>query len=50
MSVGDYCGLSTSTSHGIIHRASSAIASLHKDLIKFPETSEEIKTEQDNFF
>lgn len=49
-SIGDYSGLSVPTSNKIIHQVSAAIASLHKEYIKFPETPEEIRREQDAFY
>ncbi|KAI8420656.1 hypothetical protein MSG28_007895, partial [Choristoneura fumiferana] len=50
MSIGDFGGMSTPTSHRIIHQVSAAIASLHKEYIRFPTTHQEIRKEQDSFF
>ncbi|XP_026740914.1 putative nuclease HARBI1 [Trichoplusia ni] len=50
MSIGDFVGISTPTSHRVIHQVSAAIASLHKEYIRFPTTREEIRKEQDSFF
>ncbi|XP_046975193.1 putative nuclease HARBI1 [Vanessa cardui] len=48
--IGDHIGMSISTSHRIIHQVSSAIASLHKEYIRFPTTRQEIRKEQDCFY
>lgn len=50
ISIGDYCGLSSPTSNRIIHRVSKAIASLNKEYIKFPETTEAQRKAQDSFY
>lgn len=50
MSIGDYSGMITPTSHRIIHQVSAAIASLHTEYIKFPSTVQDIRKEQDTFF
>ncbi|KOB68289.1 Uncharacterized protein OBRU01_18676 [Operophtera brumata] len=49
-SIGDFCGLSTPTANKIVHRVSAAIATLHIDYINFPETHQEIRKEQDEFY
>ncbi|CAK1592206.1 unnamed protein product [Parnassius mnemosyne] len=49
-SIGDYCGLSTPTANKIVHRVSAAIAALHTEYIKFPESTQEIRHEQDKFY
>lgn len=50
MSIGDYGGMSTPTANKVIHQVTAAIASLHKDFIKFPETSTEIRKVQEDFY
>ncbi|CAK1602658.1 unnamed protein product [Parnassius mnemosyne] len=50
ITMGDYCGMSKSTSHRIIHRVTVAIASLGRQFIKFPASEEEVKKEQLQFY
>ncbi|XP_045464156.1 putative nuclease HARBI1 [Harmonia axyridis] len=50
MTVADFTGISKSTAHRIIHRVSTAIASLRPLHITFPETQEEIRRTQTEFF
>lgn len=50
MSIGDYGGFSKATCNKIIHKVSSAIASLHKEYIKFPKNSNEINKTQHEFY
>lgn len=48
--MGDYCGISKSSSHRIIHRVTAAIASLSRNFIHFPATQEEQRTAQLKFY
>lgn len=48
--MGDYTGASKSTSHRIIHRVTTAIASLSSQFIKFPDTENELKEAQLKFY
>lgn len=50
ITVGDYCGISKSSSHRIIHRVTAAIASLSRNFIQFPNTEEEIRKTQLSFY
>nr|XP_026498851.1 putative nuclease HARBI1 [Vanessa tameamea] len=50
ITVGDYCGISKSSSRSIIHRVTAAIASLSRNFIKFPNTEEEIRKTQLSFY
>ncbi|XP_063236203.1 putative nuclease HARBI1 [Bacillus rossius redtenbacheri] len=50
LTIGDYAGFSKPTAHRIIHRVSSAIASLRPQFIKFPETMEELNLAQRDFY
>ncbi|KAL0879788.1 hypothetical protein ABMA27_003499 [Loxostege sticticalis] len=50
LTIGDYSGLSTPTAQRIIHRVSAAIASLHREYIKFPSTQQEIRRNQNEFY
>lgn len=50
ITVADFSGISKSTAHRIIHRVSAAIASLRPLYVKFPETPEEIRRTQMDFF
>ncbi|KAF6215886.1 hypothetical protein GE061_000221 [Apolygus lucorum] len=47
---GDLSGVSKATAHRIVHRVSRAIASLHREFIRFPQSQEEIRTTQLEFF
>lgn len=49
-SIGDYSGMSTTTANKIVHKVSAAIAALHTEYIKFPESHQEIRHEQDEFY
>lgn len=49
-SIADYCGCSTPTANKVIHKVSAAIAELHKEYIKFPDTAEEVRKEQIRFY
>ncbi|XP_018406712.1 PREDICTED: putative nuclease HARBI1, partial [Cyphomyrmex costatus] len=50
MTVGDFCGISESSAHKIVHRVSPAIAALKNDFINFPTSSEQIYQNQQEFF
>ncbi|CAK1587254.1 unnamed protein product [Parnassius mnemosyne] len=50
LTIGDFSGLSTPTAHRIIHRVSAAIASLNHEYIKFPNTQQEIRQNQREFY
>ncbi|XP_047511710.1 putative nuclease HARBI1 [Pieris napi] len=50
LTIGDFSGLSVPTAHRIIHRVSAAIASLHHEYIKFPNTQQEIRQNQQEFY
>ena len=50
LTMGDFCGVSRSTANRVIHRVTAAIASLSKDLIKFPQNEEEIRIAQLGFY
>lgn len=47
---GDLCGFSSSTVNRIVHKVSCTIASLRSQYIKFPETPEQIRQTQLNFY
>ncbi|GAB1861636.1 Nuclease HARBI1 isoform X2 [Camponotus japonicus] len=50
ISAGDFSGVSTTSAHYIVHRVSAAIARLRPRYIHFPNTAEEIKKEQLQFY
>lgn len=50
ITMGDFCGVSTTSAHYIVHRVSAAIARLRPRYIRFPNTEEEIRNEQLQFY
>ncbi|XP_071652349.1 putative nuclease HARBI1 isoform X1 [Temnothorax longispinosus] len=50
ISAGDFSGVSTTSAHYIVHRVSRAIARLRPLYIHFPNTEEEIRKEQQQFY
>lgn len=50
ITMGDFCGVSTTSAHYIVHRVSRAIARLRPQYICFPTTDDEIRREQLNFY
>ncbi|CAK1580190.1 unnamed protein product [Parnassius mnemosyne] len=50
LTIGDFSRLSTPTAHKIIHRVSAAMASLNHEYIKFPNTQQEIRQNQREFY
>ncbi|XP_067214514.1 putative nuclease HARBI1 [Linepithema humile] len=46
----DFCGISETSAHKIIHRVSPEIAALRNDFIKLPLLSEEIRENEQKFF
>lgn len=48
--MGDFAGVSRPTANRVIHRVTAAIASLSKHFIRFPETPEEIRKTQMEFY
>ncbi|XP_036143092.1 putative nuclease HARBI1 [Monomorium pharaonis] len=50
ISAGDFSGVSTTSAHYIVHRVSEAIARLRPLYIHFPNTEEEIRKEQRQFY
>ncbi|XP_028159038.1 putative nuclease HARBI1 [Ostrinia furnacalis] len=50
MTAADLCGFSTSTAHRIVHKVSTAIASLRPRHIYFPQLPDEIRQTQIDFY
>nr|CAH7733531.1 unnamed protein product [Callosobruchus chinensis] len=50
MTVGDFSRISKSTACRIIHRVSAALASLRPRYMAFPETAEDVKRAQTEFY
>lgn len=48
--IGDFCGISTSSTQRIVHRVSCAIAALRNEFIKFPILPEEIRRNEEEFY
>lgn len=50
ITIGDFSGVSTTSAHYIVHRVSTAIARLRPRYIYFPNTEEQIKHAQLQFY
>ncbi|XP_063623004.1 putative nuclease HARBI1 [Cydia splendana] len=50
LTMGDFAGVSRPTANRVIHRVTAALASLSKDFIRFPETPEDIRETQMEFY
>lgn len=50
ITAGDFCGISKSSAHVIIHRVTNAIAHMRARYIRMPEDPLEIRQEQMQFY
>jgi len=48
--IGDFCGISTSSTQRIVYRVSCAIAALRQEFIKLPLSPEEIRQNEEEFY